>query len=73
LQPAGDFAFAGARPVELPDLISMEGRRYWSAQALAILTGMRQAGTYPFPQSLPFELGPIQVSSPQVNPIYRSS
>ena len=34
----------------------MEGRREWPAQALAILTGVRQAGADSFPENLPFEL-----------------
>ena len=57
MQAAGDFGFAGARAVELPDLIGVEGRREWSAQTLAVLAGVRQAGADSFPQNLPFELG----------------
>jgi hypothetical protein len=56
VQAAGDLGFADACPVELANLVSVEGRGDWPSQALAVLASMRQAGTDTFPQNLPFEL-----------------
>jgi len=42
--------------VEFPYLVGVEGRRYRSAQALANLAGVGQAGADSFAENLPFEL-----------------
>src|ERR1019366_4730935 len=60
-QAAGDFGFADARTVELPYLVSVEGCRYWPAQALAVLAGVGQAGAYPFAENFPLELRILQL------------
>jgi hypothetical protein len=57
VQATGDLSFAGASTVELPDLVGVKGCRYWATQALAVLTGVRQAGTDALAQNLPFEFG----------------
>jgi hypothetical protein len=53
---AADLGFADACPVELANLVSVEGRCDWPSQTLAVLAGVRQACTDSFPQNLPFEL-----------------
>jgi hypothetical protein len=57
LQAASDFGFADAGTLELSHLVGVEGCCEWPAQALAILTCVRQSGADPFPENLPFELG----------------
>jgi hypothetical protein len=57
LQAASDFGFADAGTLELSHLVGVEGCCEWPAQALAILTCVRQARAVSFPENLPFELG----------------
>jgi len=59
-QAASDCGFARARTVELPYLVSVEGRCYRAAQALAVSAGVGQAGADSFPENLPFELGVLR-------------
>jgi hypothetical protein len=50
LQPASDLSLAEASTEELTDLVGVEGRPNGSAQALAVLAGVCQAGADSFPE-----------------------
>src|SRR6266702_4984241 len=56
LQASSDLGFADAGAVQLLYLVGVECCRHRSAQALAVLACMRQAGAYPFSENLPLEL-----------------
>ena len=60
LHPTSVLDFAYACTVELSYLLSVEARRYGSAQALAVLAGVGQAGADSFAGNLPFELHVLQ-------------
>ena len=57
MQAASDFGFADAGTLELSHMVGVEGCCEWPAQALAILTCVRQASADSFPENFPLELG----------------
>src|SRR5512143_911678 len=56
LQATGDLGFVDAGAVKLPDLIGVESRRDWPAQALTSPPRLLEARTNPFAQNLSLEL-----------------
>jgi|SRR5271156_5446861 len=57
VKAAGDFGFAHASAVQLPDFRSVNGRGSRPTQPFPTLPGLSQPSSSPLPQNLPFELG----------------
>jgi len=55
-QAAGNLGLGHASAIELLDLVGVECCCYRPAQTVAVLAGLRQAGTDSFPENLPLEL-----------------
>ena len=57
LQVAGDFGLAGAGLMQLPYVLGLESSGERSSQTLAVLPGMRQAGSNALAEDVALKLG----------------